>query len=188
MGITAVRLGVVGRCAWQSRPGTLLAVLPEPVNADASLEAAGYDSFADGDEEWDDDFERLIASLLDALSRRDGTPALRAPARRPAARRGWWSFPRPAPTPALSPLDALASAGHDDQWLEFACAAFGPGQSAALFTSDGHRLLWLWFAADSDVDELVEVARRAPASWPCRDLVIDWPRLIPSTLELSPVA
>ncbi|MDB4927765.1 MAG: hypothetical protein JWM10_249 [Myxococcaceae bacterium] len=188
MGISAVRLGVVGPCAWQARPGTLLALLPEPVNSDVCLQAAGYDTFADGDEEWDEDFKRLVESLLGDLTQRHGVPALHAPERCLPPRRGWLPVPRPKSPPALSPLDALASAGHDDQRLEFACAAFGAARSAALFTSDGHCLLWVWFAANSEVDELVAVVRRAVASWPCRDLAIDWTRLIPSTLELSPAA
>ena len=60
MGITAVRLGIVGRYDWQSRPGTLLALLPEPVNADVCFQSAGYDTLGDVDDQWDQDFERLI--------------------------------------------------------------------------------------------------------------------------------
>jgi hypothetical protein len=66
MGITAVRLGIVGHHAWQSRPGTLLALLPEPVNADECFQSAGYDTFGDVDQQWNQDFDRLIESLLGA--------------------------------------------------------------------------------------------------------------------------
>jgi hypothetical protein len=85
--IRALGVGSLGERYWGTSKGSLFALLPDPVDADACLEQAAFTSFADSDATWDRDFERVVLTLLQALSRRSGEPRVVAP--RHSTGRSW---------------------------------------------------------------------------------------------------
>lgn len=179
-----------------ARPGQVFAVLPEPVNADKRLAAAGFLDFEDTDEDWDRDFRRLVVGLVRALERRFGESSVVAPPRVQSWRTRLARFgnrPQDITNPdKLAPDAALTSAARDDSYLEFASVEFGRGAklrssasaSACMFASGGQPIIWIWL--DDDValawSEIIEEARETQ---PSRELDIAWESLLPDKPRLS---
>jgi hypothetical protein len=171
-------------------------VLPEPVDADTCLAAAGFSGFEEADEDWDRDFDRLIAGLVRALERRFGESSVVAPPRRQSWRTRLARFgmrPQDITNPdELAPDAALMRAARDDSYLEFASVEFGrdaklrasASASACMFAANGHPIIWVWL--DEDValawSEIIEETR---GSQPCSELDIAWESLLPETPRLA---
>lgn len=196
MKIGSLAIGVLGVRYWGAQKGKFFALLPDPVDADACLANAGMTSFADSDDAWDRDFERVVSDLLRALRCRWGEPEVVAPPR--STRRPWKERlkasllgkrhvddilnPR-----GLSPLAALLDAARDDSHLDFASVRFegvNRSRQAMVSTSDGHPILWVWLSEDAAAiwsDTVVELAKGLP----CVELPIAWDVLVPTRPVLS---
>jgi len=139
-------------------PGTWFALWPEPVDHDLCFAAAGFDAFADSDEAWGTDFERLAERLLVTLTEIAGPPAETVPAMR--VRR--WPVAGKQPTP----LAYLTLAAMDDQWP--ACRLeLGSPVRGVIATGNGHPIFWIWLAAELAArwhEYLHRVAARLPVS------------------------
>lgn len=195
MKISVLGIGILGVRYWGMQKGNLFALLPDPVDADACLERAGFTSFADSDDAWDRDFERVVSDLLQALRRRWEEPEVVAPPR--STRRPWTERLRAffgkhhdddiLNPGGLSPLAALVDAAHDDSHLDFASVRFeGVTRSsqAMVWTSDGHPILWVWLSENAGAtwsDTVAELAK----GFPCVELSIAWDLLVPNRPHLS---
>lgn len=191
MDIEAVRRGAAGVGYYGGRRGCLFALLPQPADADACLEAAGFTVFGDSDDKWDEDFDALISALLNALVHRFGAPTVVAPrgSRQPTwidrlrhlGRMGRFLAGTSASAAEglnperLSPAQALGRAAADDNYLDFGAVEFS---DAVAFCADGHPILWVWLA-DSTKGEWPGIAEAASGSWPSADLSIAWDELVP---------
>jgi hypothetical protein len=115
--------------AWCAGGGRLLAVWPAPVDHDACFLDAGFSDFADTDEEW----ERQVARLIDALMAGLGTCG---PAR-------------------MRSGEGLLASARDDN-VPACVVEFGSPAAAALRTSDGHPIFWIWLGGSTlDVEALL---------------------------------
>jgi hypothetical protein len=190
--IRALRVGTIGARYRGARPGRLFALLPEPVDGNECLAAAGFTAFADSDDEWDREFDRLVVGLVRALERRFGEPSVVAPPRRQSwmtrlARLG--SRPKDTTNPdKLTPEAALTSAVRDDSYLEFAAVELGrsaaPPGLAMAFTSGGHPIVWVWLD-DSVAAQWSDLVGTVVGDLPRSDLDIAWESLIPAKPVLS---
>jgi hypothetical protein len=200
MPIAAICRGDLGRHYMGQRPGSLFALLPDPVDADACLASAGFTRFADSDERWDADFDAFVAATVTALQARFGEPEVTVPERSPHA--AWverldgflggllLGRSRPARR-RWTATDALRHAARDDQTFAFAHVGFGDanhrhaiGYRAGLFAGDGHPILWVWL--DEQVaEQWPAIAQAAAGDWPCTELELAWGSLLPSMPMLA---
>lgn len=137
-GIARLHWDALGRRSFEVATGALFALWPEPVNADACFARAGFECFADPDDSWDDDLERLVRGIGAALGRygeavATGVELVTAP------RRLW----RAGGAARLSPWQRLAIAATDGPCGP--CRVdLGAPAVAATFASDGHPIFWIW--------------------------------------------
>lgn len=200
MPIHAIHRGALGHRYMGQRRGSVFALLPDPVEADACLAKAGFTSFADCGDTWDDEFATLLASTIAAMTIRFGDPEVivrEPPQPAPWIRRLdsflgglllWRSRPKPID---WTPVLALQTAARDDQHPAFAYVGFGEaahrharGHRAALFTSDGHPIVWVWLE-DTLEASWPAIAAEAAGSWPSSELTLAWDPLVPSFAMLS---
>jgi len=200
MPIVAIHQGKLGHYYMGRRRGSVFALLPDPVDADACLASAGFTSFADSDDRWDADFDAFVAATVTALQARFGETEVTVPERSPHP--AWverldgflggllLGRSRPAQR-RWTATDALCQAARDDQVLAFAYVGFGDanhrhaiGYRAGVFASDGHPILWVWL--DEEVAEAwPAIVRAAAGDWPCTELELAWGSLLPSMPMLS---
>ena len=119
------KVGGVERVHWdvvESSEETLLAAIwPGPVDHDACFAEAGFTSFRDSDEAWDEEFEAITAALVEALSAY-GPPELQGE--------------RDGQEPVAALLEAAACDNAPRAVVRF-------GEYLELSTGDGHSLFWL---------------------------------------------
>ncbi|PRQ08284.1 hypothetical protein [Enhygromyxa salina] len=200
MPIRAVHRGALGRRYMGRRRGSLFALLPAPVDADACLAEAGFADFADSEDAWDDELEALISTTVTTMTVRFGDPdvTVHEPPTHPPWLQRLDSFlgglllwrSRPKPT-ARTPTLALQTAAQDDQPPAFAHVGFGAAahrhgepHRAGVFTSDGHPIIWVWLE-DSVADAWPDIAREIAGPLPCSEIDLAWERLLPSFPLLS---
>ena len=200
MPIRAIHRGSLGRRFMGRRPGRVFVLLPDPVDADACLKAAGFTGFADADEAWDREFEQLVGAAVAAMTRRFGEASVSAPthARHPAWVERLDSFclglllGRSRPQPATwTPTQAMQNAATDDQLVPFALVGFGDaayrhgvGPRAALLSGGGHPLLWFWLD-DELADAWPEIADEVSQPWSSNELELAWEPLVPAIPMLA---
>ncbi|MBK8257713.1 MAG: hypothetical protein IPK82_34220 [Polyangiaceae bacterium] len=162
--------------------GRLRALIPLPVNSDVCLAEAGLRDFADTDDAWDKDFDRLVGIILDVLQNA-GPAEVVAPLRQadsPINRvKRWLTFRPSGPLTNRDNLDApraLCSAARDDSHLRFASVET-PGMCVE--ASDGHPILWIWTSIEDSGWERLTTA--IAQHWPTRKLTLDLSGLHPST-------
>jgi hypothetical protein len=129
-----------------TNPETPLALWPSPVDADSCFAQDGFGQFADLDEQWDQEWRRVVQQLVDALGRFGGP---RLPKGNDVFRyrnRGWWDrlLPWNPPLEAIEllPVDRIILSGQDDR-LPHALVYLGEPPVAALCAGNGHPLLWV---------------------------------------------
>ena len=113
---------------WGPADGTLLAIWPSPVNADACFTKAGFTDFNDDDLDraWDEEFEKLTSLLVQRLSS-FGAPVVR------------FGTPHGSIEAAL-----LEATGKDTQICVAPCIVdFGNPLRVSLCTCDEHPIWWL---------------------------------------------
>lgn len=191
--IRALGVGTIGRRYWGARPGQLFALLPAPVDSDVCLAQAGVSGFEDTDEDWDREFERLVAGLVRVLEQRFGEASVVASPRRKSWKTRLARFgnrPQDITNPdKLTPAVALTSAARDDSYLDFASVEFGrdaksSSSLACMFSSGGHPILWVWL--DEDVAPgWAEIIQTAGGSVPVSELDIAWESVLPEKPRLS---
>lgn len=149
----------------------LLAVWPAPVNHDVCFKEAGFTLFGDNDEDWDKAAEDLLRRVLDSLSRFGTEKYLSEPLKnnppwylrlfRPAQK-------LPLQQQALLPMhwDSLSS-----------CHVQFGNNGAALWTGNGHFLLWISLPnAGPDASEFV---KSIAGPWPVVETKLRWAILLP---------
>jgi len=142
--------------------GTVVAVWPSPVNADACFEEAGFTEFADRGNAWHADFEQLVDLVLEHLETL-GPPRV--------ARRPYPEDPEPVGDIAHLIIES-ATASYAEDFV--ALLEFGVGKVAALQTGSGHDVLWIWYR-DSKLQSLLDALAR---SWPVERRELDWDVLL----------
>jgi len=141
----AVPVGV-----WAPEHGRVFVVWPAPVDHDACLAEAGFSDFADSTEHWAAEFMDLTRSLVEFLA---GVVGGRAP-------------------PKLA-AGLVAAARADD--VPPCVVHLGTPAQAAVRTSNGHPLLWVWTGRAGVEREalLASVARGRPVV----HTTLDWKSL-----------
>lgn len=158
-GITRLHWGNVGTFRRHGELGTLFALWPAPVNADACFEAAGFRDFDDAvaTDDWDLDFQELLTNVLGALAARGAT--------RDAAIR-----------------ERLEEVFQDDDAAPCEIT-FGDPPRAVLRASDGHTIFWVWLhhsVAETWKASLPAVA----AGRPVVETNLKWSALLPAEIEM----
>jgi hypothetical protein len=132
--------------AWPGTSGVVAALWPSPVDGDYCFAQDGFSQFADSDEQWDQQWRRVVQQLVDALGRfgrprlPNGNDVLRHPMR------GWWDrlLPWDPPTEAVDlPLVDRVILSTEDDRLPHAVVQFGEPPVATLRAGNGHPLLWV---------------------------------------------
>lgn len=157
---------------WQGATlGHLRALIPLPVNSDACLAAAGLDDFADSDEAWDQDFDRMLELLLSTMDTAAAQLVVATAERSESlAERLLRLLPwRHTPTPPATQdaASALSTAARDDQYLKFASLAT---RGVTLHTADGHPIVWVWTTDDTNWHAIERLLSR---TWPTKALELD---------------
>jgi len=142
--------------------GTVIAVWPSPVNADACFEEAGFSEFADRGDAWHADLERLVDLVIEQLE------TLGAPR---VARKPYPEDPEPVADMAHLIIES-ATATYAEDFV--ALLEFGMPKAAALQTGSGHDVLWIWYR-DSHLQSLLDALAR---SWPIERRELDWQVLL----------
>lgn len=151
------------------------AVWPEPVDHDVCFQKAGFTAFADTNDTWDAEFDKLFDRLFSTLEERG--PARLAGGELPVRRTG---FLKPKEVGSL--LMALLCAAQDDQFPP--CSVeFGDPVSARVTTSDGHPILWIELSNAADFSSiLTTVADGLPVC----ETSLEWELLLPrSAIQIS---
>jgi hypothetical protein len=168
----------IGRFTFRDEPGRLFALLPSPVDHDACFERAGFSDFADSTDEWDADFrdvlDRLVGSLLSQ------GPVTVDGAR--AAEPGFLGLRLGLKSPPDDPAGRLVLAASDDQFGP-CCAYFGAPARAAVFTDDGHSIVWVWLRENLE-DQWPKVLCAAAGTLPVVETKLRWEALGPSAASL----
>jgi len=142
--------------------GTVIALWPSPVNADACFEEAGFSEFAERGAAWHADFEELVGLVIEHLE------SLGAPR---VARRPYPEDPEPVGDLAHLIIES-ATASYAEDFV--AMLEFGLPKAAALQTGSGHDVLWIW-SRDPHLQSLLEAVAR---SWPLERRELDWQVLL----------
>jgi hypothetical protein len=165
--------------AWLPPGHRMMAIWPSSVNADVCFREAGFDSFADTDDRWDDEWKRIVARVLAVLGR-SGTPQLRVdptPPRTGIA--AAWDRVRTAISRAAvyDPplLQRVLDATLDDRFPDVV-VDFGDPSVVTLRAGSGHPLLWIYGPSSSlpAAEMLAEVADGCPVT----RLDLDWAPLL----------
>jgi hypothetical protein len=132
--------------AWPEPSKVVAALWPSPVNHDYCFAQDGFTQFADSDEQWDEEWRRVVHQLVNALGRfgrpqlRNGKDVLQY------RKRGWWDrlIPWDPRTEAveLPPVDRVLLSARDDR-LPHALVQFGEPPAATLRAGNGHPVLWV---------------------------------------------
>jgi hypothetical protein len=149
----------------------LLAIWPAPVNHDVCFEEAGFTLFGDNDEEWDNAAEEVLRRVIENLSRFGAVKHVSKPLRDNPP---WYlrlfqtSRELPLQQQALWPT-------HSDSLPTFH-ARFGDS-GAALWTGNGHFLLWIRLP---DVGpDAAEFVRTIAEPWTIVETRLRWAALLP---------
>jgi hypothetical protein len=146
-------------------PPPFFCIWPEPIDADACFQSAGFSAFADSDELWDAEFNRLVNDLFLYL-REFGSPQIvhgELPVERHFLHQRIGSI-----------QDALVCAATDDQFPP-CVIGFGNPTRAAIAATDGHPIFWLG-GLDSPKSLLAAVARGRE----CTQTTLTWSAIWPS--------
>jgi hypothetical protein len=117
--------------SWCPEGWRLWALWPSPVDHDSCFEQAGFDDFADSDDEWNSGFALLVEDVVRVLGRLG------------VARLAEGEYPRGRPRETLG--DALVAAARDDNFAP-CVVVFGEPAQGLVRTSDGHPILWMALA------------------------------------------
>jgi hypothetical protein len=134
---------------------------PSPVDHDACFQAAGFDEFADSDDDWDNEWLDIVARAVGYLNRYGASTVQRSPeACREIERSNWWQRLRGHQPPivlasSLSIPEHLVLSSRYDQFGP-CIASFG---DIRLRTDSGHAILWITTQLQTtfDPDEIAEV-------------------------------
>ncbi|CAN5455974.1 hypothetical protein BH10PSE11_BH10PSE11_19990 [soil metagenome] len=149
----------------------LLAIWPAPVNHDACFEEAGFTLFGDNDENWDEAAEDLLQRVIENLSRFGAVKQVSKPLRDNPP---WYL--RLFRTGRELPLQQQASLPMQWDSLPSFHAQFG-GSGAALWTGNGHFLLWV--SLPNDGPDASEFVKRIAGPWPVVETGLRWAALLP---------
>jgi hypothetical protein len=142
--------------------GSVFALWPSPVNADACFEEAGFSEFAERGAAWHADFEQLVNLVIEHLE------ALGPPR---VARKPYPQEPEPVADIAHLIIES-ATATYAEDFVGL--LEFGVPKAAALQTGSGHDVLWIWYR-DSRLQSLLDALAR---SWPIERRDLDWQVLL----------
>jgi len=148
-GIEGIRWGHVPAAAapaWVGPGGTLVALWPTPVDADSCFREAGFAEFADSDEQWDDEWRRVVERLLGLLGQYGQARLLNREEVCSLRPRRWWEWLafwlQPTEVVELGAVDRVCLSAEDDRFGE-AVMHFGDPPAVTLRTSWGHPILWV---------------------------------------------
>ena len=148
--------------------GECFALWPEYVDSDVCFKKAGFDSFQDTDDEWDNVFDSVLSALFTDFSQH-GSPRLLA-GELPVIKIGWFKKKEG------SLLEALGCTARDDQFLP-CCVGFGNPAEASLLTSDGHPIVWVFPGTKEKNTEWLKVLG---VSYDLKQKSLDWSKLSPA--------
>jgi len=166
----------VGSGQW-ARAQDILAIWPAPVNPDACFSAAGFDEFADQDEQWEDEWRSLIGRLLACLERFGAARVCRSAEVYevlPTLQR-WMNFLRGRPTRKrveLTIAEQIELVTQDDQF-DNVLLVFGSGPYARLSAGGGHEILFVQVAEQTD-SSAEDLLRQVADARPVVRKVLDW--------------
>ena len=168
-------LGDEVRALWVLAPGRLFAIWPALVNGDACFRKAGFQQWSDGVEGAEDEFPKLLTSLVGCLEKVG--PAVLREGEYPQGHRSFLAriveLFRGAHNdpPASTIIDTLLAAAWDDQFAP-CVVTFGDPPRAALRTSDGHDLVLMWTSDKGpDGSSVLQVVAEGRS---LKRLTLDW--------------
>ena len=163
----------------------LCALWPSPVDHDACFQAAGFDEFADSDEDWDAEWLDIVIRAIEYLQRYGPIKIERsAGACREDERPAWWQrlliwwwqrFGAPPGITFASSLpisEQLVLASQHDQFGP-CVVRFG---GVVLQTDSGHAILWIKMEDQTSFDP-PEIAEACAAGRPVAQRSLDWRHL-----------
>jgi hypothetical protein len=151
---------------------------PSPVDHDACFEAAGFDEFADGDEDWDPEWLDIVSRAVEYLQRYGpATIQESAAAYREEKRLGWWQRlrgerPRIIFDSSLPISEQVVLTSRDDQFGP-CIVSFG---EVLLQTDSGHAILWVT-CQQSTVYDPHEMALACASGRTVSQRSLDWRHL-----------
>ncbi|MBE3123248.1 MAG: hypothetical protein IMZ65_00410 [Planctomycetes bacterium] len=158
----------------------VLAVWPSPVNADACFSAAGFEEFTDPDDQYDREWQEMIAHSLDYLGR-FGCPKVRRAAEvyenLPLLQR-WLNRLRFLPgtrrvdLPIVEQMDLVTT---DDRFGNVA-VEFGQESRVLLKAGHGHPILFVQFAVPCGT-AIEDFVRQVAEERPVSRRMLDWSKL-----------
>jgi hypothetical protein len=126
----------------------LCALWPSPVDHDACFQAAGFDDFADRNDDWDAEWRDIVTRAVEYLTRY-GLPVLKqaVDAHREEEQLSWWQRlrgqrPRISLASSLPIAEQLVLSSEDDR-LNACVVAFRTDGAITLHSDFGHPILWV---------------------------------------------
>ena len=159
----------------------IYALWPSPVGHDFCFQAAGFDEFADSDDEWDVEWLDIVDRAAKYLTRY-GEPVVRetVEAQKDEEQLSWWQRLRGQKSrvtlaSSLPLAERIVLASEDDQFNR-CVVAFGEGNRVMLRTDAGHAILWIACHRDTEFQPL-EMAAACANGRAVSQRRLDWSHL-----------